>query len=123
MAAPLESQLFNVFLFLKILKTTTLYTHSFLIFQRYPDVSQEQLYLLLLLRGDLNKTESRQMATEFCPEVERGKASKSVGQAKSVFSQVTLATTSSNVFAEAASAVASATTNREKNLNPFGEGF
>ena len=90
--------------------------------QRYPDVTQEQLYLLLLLRGDLNKTESRQMASEFCPDTERGK-SKSVGQAKSIFSQVILATTSSNVFAEAASAVASATTNREKNLNPFGDGF
>ena len=76
-----------------------------------------------MLRGDLNKTESRQMATEFCPEIERGKATKSVGQAKSVFSQVPLATTSSNVFAEAASAVASATANREKNLNPFGDGF
>ena len=76
-----------------------------------------------MLRGDLNKTESRQMATEFCPEIERGKTTKSVGQAKSVFSQVIVATTSSNVFAEAASAVASATANREKNLNPFGDGF
>ena len=63
------------------------------------------------------------MATEFCPEIERGKTTKSVGQAKSVFSQVIVATTSSNVFAEAASAVASATANREKNLNPFGDGF
>ena len=63
------------------------------------------------------------MASEFCPETERGKSTKSVGQAKSVFSQVILTTTSSNVFAEAANAVASATSNREKNLNPFGNDF
>ena len=62
------------------------------------------------------------MASEFCPEGD--KASKSAGQAKSVFSQVTgLTTTSTNVFAEAANAVASATSNRERNLNPFGNDF
>lgn len=55
--------------------------------KRYPDVSQEQLFLLLLIRGDMNKTESRQTTAEFCPDGDKGK--KSVGEAKSVFSQVT----------------------------------
>ena len=89
--------------------------------QRYTDVTQEQLYLLLLIRGDLNKKESSDMASEFCPE--SGKASKSAGQATSVFSQVTVSATSSNVFTEAANAVASATTSKERNLNPFGNDF
>ena len=65
------------------------------------------------------------MATEFCPEVDKG--NRSVGQAKSVFSQITGLTSSTNVFTEAANtaktAVASATSNRERNLNPFGNDF
>ena len=74
-----------------------------------------------MIRGDLNKNESRQMASEFCPEGE--KSSRAVGQAKSVFSQITGLTTTTNVFTEAANAVASATSNRERNLNPFGNDF
>jgi hypothetical protein len=61
------------------------------------------------------------MASEFCPEGDR--VSRSAGQAKSVFSQVTGLSTTTNVFAEAANAVASATTIRERNLNPFGNDF
>ena len=73
----------------------------------------------------MTKTESRQTAAEFCPDGDKGK--KSVGEAKSVFSQVTGLTATTNLFTEAAgkaaNAVASATSNRERNLNPFGNDF
>ena len=65
------------------------------------------------------------MASEFGPESDKG-GTKSVGQAKSVFSEIKGLSTSTNLFTEAAAtaskAVASATAStKERNLNPFGD--
>lgn len=119
--------------------------------KRYPDLNQEQLFCILMVRGDMNRTECRTMAAEFVPDLGKpagnataqssstgssSAASKSkVGTvATSVFSQVGVgsaaaaaAATASNLFSEAtnvvASAVASAGASKDStSLNPFSSG-
>jgi len=53
--------------------------------KRYPDVSHEQILCLLLLRGDLNRTDAKQLTVEFVPE---GSIANSALHARSILSQV-----------------------------------
>ena len=59
--------------------------------KRYPDISQDQLICLLMLRGDLNKSDARETAQEYGP-------TPGALHAKSIFSQVVV-TSSMNPFA------------------------
>jgi len=52
--------------------------------KRYPDVSHEQIFCLLLLRGDLNRSDAKMMAGEYVSEVGSDKPL----HAKSILSQV-----------------------------------
>ena len=74
--------------------------------KKYPDVTQDQLLCLLLLRGDKPKSEAREIAQEYIPDSIR----PSTLQAKSIFSKVQVSATS-NPFATGKEAAAS--------LNPF----
>ena len=53
--------------------------------KRYPDVSHEQIFCLLLLRGDLARGEAKQLTSEFVQE--GGTANKTL-HARSILSQV-----------------------------------
>jgi len=53
--------------------------------KRYPDVSHEQILCLLLLRGDLNRTDAKQLTVEFVSE---GGIANSALHARSILSQV-----------------------------------
>merc|ERR1711892_573943 len=53
--------------------------------KRYPDVSHEQIFCLLLLRGDLARGEAKQLTSEFV--VEGGTANRTL-HARSILSQV-----------------------------------
>ena len=53
--------------------------------KRYPDVSHEQIFCLLLLRGDLAREEAKQLTSEFV--VEGGTANRTL-HARSILSQV-----------------------------------
>jgi len=55
--------------------------------KRYPDVSHEQIFCLLLLRGDLTRGDAKQMASEFVEE--EGGEGRTL-HARSVLSQVTV---------------------------------
>jgi len=52
--------------------------------KRYPDVTHEQIFCLLLLRGDMSRGDAKQLTSEFVPE---GGNSRTL-HAKSVLSQV-----------------------------------
>ena len=52
--------------------------------QRYPDVSHEQIFCLLLLRGDMNRSDAKQLAGEFVAE---GGNNRTL-HARSILSQV-----------------------------------
>lgn len=52
--------------------------------QRYPDVSHEQIFCLLLLRGDMNRSDAKQLAGEFVAE---GGTNRTL-HARSILSQV-----------------------------------
>ena len=53
--------------------------------KKYPDVSHEQLLCLLLLRGDHNKADAKQLASEFVAE---GATANKAFHARSILSQV-----------------------------------
>merc|ERR1719447_1945610 len=53
--------------------------------KRYPDVSHEQILCLLLLRGDLNRTDAKRLTVEFVSE---GGIANSALHARSILSQV-----------------------------------
>merc|ERR1711874_902561 len=52
--------------------------------KRYPDVTHDQIFCLLLLRGDMSRGDAKQLASEF---VKEGAVSRTL-HAKSVLSQV-----------------------------------
>ena len=52
--------------------------------KRYPDVSHEQIFCLLLLRGDLNRSDAKALAAEYVAEG----GNKKTLHAKSILSQV-----------------------------------
>jgi len=55
--------------------------------KRYPDVSHEQIFCLLLLRHDLNRGDAKQLASEFIPE---GGMANTTLRARSILSQVVI---------------------------------
>jgi len=87
--------------------------------KKYPDVSQEQVLCLLLLRGDLNKAEAREKATEYVSNTGGGDGVR----VKSILSQVQVSSSGVGEVAVAAGNVVAAA-NRFAgkdftNLNPF----
>merc|ERR1712059_165548 len=55
--------------------------------KRYPDVSHDQIFCLLLLRHDLNRGDAKQLASEFIPE---GGMANTTLRARSILSQVVI---------------------------------